>query len=227
MHNTKWTRREMEMDDYVSPDFGKVALLTIDAQCDFTLPGASMETPGTMDVLPRLRQLVRAFRERQKPIVHVVRLYLPDGSNVDLCRRKDVECGKRAVVPGSEGAELVAELKPTPDTKLDAEKLLDGQLQLIGPQEWVMYKSRFGAFFRTPLEQHLRDLGVMTLVVCGCNFPNCPRTTIYEASERDFRIVVVRNAISQIYSRGLKELRNIEVNLLSSAEVLTRVRAAV
>ena len=31
---------------------------------------------------------------------------------------------------------------------------------------------------------------------CGCNFPNCPRTSIYEASERDFRVVLARDAIS-------------------------------
>jgi hypothetical protein len=31
------------------------------------------------------------------------------------------------------------------------------------------------------------DLGVNTVVVCVCNFPNCPRTTIYEASEREMK----------------------------------------
>src|SRR3989442_358297 len=35
-------------------------------------------------------------------------------------------------------------------------------------------------------------LGISTLVCCGCNFPNCPRTSLYEASERDFRLVFCR-----------------------------------
>ena len=207
------------MDDYVSPDFRRVALLTIDVQCDFTLPGAPLEIPGTVEVLANIQPLVQLFRERSRPIVHVIRLYLADGSNADLCRRRSIESGKRAIVPGSEGAELVAELKPAPDTKLDSERLLAGALQSIGPEEWVIYKPRWGAFFHTLLEQHLRGLGINTIVVCGCNFPNCPRTTIYEASERDFRIVLARDAVSQVYDRGLEELRNIGVSLLTSNEI--------
>ncbi len=213
------------MNDYVSPDWAKAALLTIDIQSDFTLPGAPLEIPGTMEVLPRIQPLLQAFRNQQKPIIHVVRLYLPDGSNADLCRRKDIKQGKRMVVPGSDGAELMAELKPSPEVKLDAEKLLAGKLQLLGPQEWLMYKPRWGAFFQTPLESHLHNLAINTIVVCGCNFPNCPRTTIYEASERDFRIVLVTDAISQIYAQGLQELKNIGVSLLNSTECLAKTGA--
>ncbi|WP_459872860.1 hypothetical protein, partial [Endothiovibrio diazotrophicus] len=51
----------------------------------------------------------------------------------------------------------------------------------------MLYKPRWGAFYRTSLESHLRGLDVSTLVFSGCNFPNCPRTSIYQASERDFR----------------------------------------
>jgi len=218
-------KRETEMNDYVSPDWAKAALLTIDIQSDFTLPGAPLEIPGTMEVLPRIQPLLQAFRNQQKPIIHVVRLYLPDGSNADLCRRKDIKQGKRMVVPGSDGAELMAELKPSPEVKLDAEKLLAGKLQLLGPQEWLMYKPRWGAFFQTPLESHLHNLAINTIVVCGCNFPNCPRTTIYEASERDFRIVLVTDAISQIYAQGLQELKNIGVSLLNSTECLAKTGA--
>ena len=213
------------MNDYTSPDFKKAALLTIDTQRDFTLPGAPAEIPGTMAVLPKMQQLLQTFRKQQKPIIHVVRLYLPDGSNADLCRRQGIERGKRIVVPGSDGAELMEELKPVPAVKLDTEKLLTGALQLISPKEWIMYKPRWGAFFQTPLESHLRNLGINTIVVCGCNFPNCPRTTIYEASERDLRIVLVTDATSQIYPRGLQELKNIGVSLLKAKECLARIGA--
>lgn len=59
----------------------------------------------------------------------------------------------------------------------------------------------------------MRALSVETILVCGCNFPNCPRTTIYEASERDFRIVLVPDATSGVYARGLDELRGIGVDV--------------
>ena len=60
----------------------------------------------------------------------------------------------------------------------------------------------------------------------GCNFPNCPRTSIYEASERDFRVVVVEDAISGIYERGKEELRNIGVTIATAEEVQAPLRAA-
>jgi nicotinamidase-related amidase len=54
----------------------------------------------------------------------------------------------------------------------------------------AIFKPRWEASFQTPLEGHLERNGGYTLVFCGCNFPNCPRTSIGEASERDFRVVL-------------------------------------
>ena len=79
-----------------------------------------------------------------------------------------------------------------------------------------MYKPRWGAFYSTPLENHLRKLNINTVVICGCNFPNCPRTTVYEASERDFRVVLIKDATSNVYAQGLHELENIGVELMTS-----------
>jgi nicotinamidase-related amidase len=82
-----------------------------------------------------------------------------------------------------------------------------------------MYKPRWGAFFETSLGQHLASLGVNTLAFAGCNFPNCPRASIYEASERDFRIVLVEDAISGLYNLGRDEMKNIGVTLMSANQV--------
>ncbi len=204
------------MSKYTDPDWANAALLTIDVQRDFTLTGAPAEIPGTMEVVPKMRRLIEAFRQGNRPIVHVVRIYRPDGSNVDACRREGVERGKGVVLAGSEGAELVDEFKPSPRVRLDADLLLGGGLQEIGDKEWVMYKPRWGAFYQTPLQGHLYDrVGANTVVICGCNFPNCPRATIYEASERDFRVAVVTDATSGLYERGLRELENIGVEPVS------------
>ncbi len=192
-----------------------MALLTIDMQQDF-LDGQPCEIPGTSEILPRMQTIVAAFRRAHLPIVHMVRLYKSDGSNVDVCRRTLVEEGAVIVRPGTTGSELAAPLLPKRDVNLDADLLLSGAAQELGPREWAIYKSRWGAFFHTPLEQRLSALGVTTLAFAGCNFPNCPRASIYEASERDFRIILVEDAVSGLYDRGREEMKNIGVTQMSA-----------
>lgn len=191
-----------------------LALLTIDVQEDFARLIA-----GTRECVPAMQRVLTAFRERGLPIVHVVRLYLPDGSNADLCRRESISEGNGLVAPGSDGAELVAGLTPDPSLRLHAHLLLSGAFQELGKNEWAMYKPRWDAFHSTPLEEHLRKLGVTTVAVVGCNFPNCPRATIYGASMRDFQVAIFPEAISGIYEKGLTELANIGVSTMRCEDV--------
>jgi nicotinamidase-related amidase len=214
------------MDDYTAPQWERSALLTIDVQRDFTLHEAVLTIPGTAEAVHAMSTLAQAYREAGLPIVHIVRLYLTDGSNVDLCRRAMVESGARIAAPGSSGSQIMADLLPSADVILAPERLLRGEAQQIGPQEWIVYKGRFGAFYKTPLEELLLRLGVTTLTFVGCNFPNCPRTSIYEATERDLRVVAVTDAISGLYDRGMQELENIGVSLLTSGEAVKHVKKA-
>ncbi len=208
----------VEADRYTAPEFAAAALITIDTQRD-VLDGGPLEIAGTSAALPHMRVLVDAFRAAGRPIVPVVRLYQPVGSNVDLCRRRAVEDGTRVLMTDAPGSQLADELLSDPNLTLDGSLLLAGGLQQLGVGEVAMYKPRWGAFFGTPLESHLREQGVSTLVFSGCNFPNCPRTSIYEASERDFRVVLVRDAISGLYERGERELLNVGVQLMNAGEV--------
>ena len=198
-----------------------VALITLDVQNDFTLPGAPAEIPGTSQVIPNIVQLIEAFRAAHAPVIHIVRLYLPDGSNVDLCRREAVRSGNRMILPGTDGAELVEALKPSRSIRLQPDVLLQGKAQRIGDDEVILYKPRWGAFYGTPLEALLRERGIDALVFCGCNFPNCPRASIYEASERDFQIAVAADAVSGIYPQGIRELERIGVTVQETAEIVS------
>jgi len=204
------------VDAHTRPDLTHSALITIDTQNDFTLENAPACIPGTRDVIANMCRLLELYRNQGLPIIHVIRLYLPDGSNAELCRRHMIEQGQPLVAPGTEGAELVRALKPAASVKLDAKTLLAGAFQVIGDNEYIMYKPRWGAFYATGLEAFLHHRGVNTLVFSGCNFPNCPRTSIYEASERDFRIVLVTDALSQLNAQGERDMRTIGVQLLDT-----------
>ena len=206
------------MDKHTNPDFSSIALITIDTQRD-TLDGQPFEIPWTSAILPNMKRLTHVFRKVGMPIIHIVRLYKKDGSNVDLCRRSLVESGGAPLCPGSTGCELASELLTEPDIRLYTDLLLSGGIQHIGTKEAVIYKPRWGAFYKMSLEDYLHKLGVSSLAFTGCNFPNCPRASIYEASERDFRIAMIDDAVSGLYEQGGKEMRNIGVSLMKAAEI--------
>lgn len=212
------------MSKYTEPELNSVALITIDTQRD-TLDGQPFEIPGTSAALPNIRLLLDVFRNRSIPIVHIVRIYKHDGSNVDICRREEVENGHQWVLEGSEGSQLATEFFTPENVILDSSLLLSGGIQHISSNEVVIYKPRWGAFYQTSLEEHLKKLGISTLVFTGCNYPNCPRTSIYEASERDFRIILATDAISGLYEKGEQEMRNIGVELTTTGELVERLRS--
>jgi nicotinamidase-related amidase len=197
------------MDLYTQPEFHRAALITIDTQRD-TLEGQPLEIPGTSAILPNMRSLLAAFRGLRKPIVDLVRLYKRDGSNFDLSRRADVEAGRVILAPNTPGCQLAPGLLPDDQITLDCERLFAGDpLQAL-----------LGRILSDSSQDHLRKTGVTTTIFTGCNFPNCPRASIVEASERDFRVAVVRDAVSGLYERGEIEMERIGVAIFSTEELL-------
>lgn len=75
------------------------------------------------------------------PIVHMIRTYKKDGSNVDLCRREAVENGEKILLEGSSGCELASEMFNN-SVNLDSGLLLSGKVQEISNNEVVIYKPR-------------------------------------------------------------------------------------
>ncbi|MFF0373979.1 cysteine hydrolase family protein [Actinoplanes missouriensis] len=248
---------------YLAPHWHSSALIIIDMQADFAEGGATA-IPGTAAVTPRVAHLADAFRRAGRPIVHIVRLYPPGSSDVDLLRRAAVEGGAEMVAPGTPGSAILPGLAGPDPLPLDAGALLTGHPQPIdphrteaggpgrgetvprgpgpgetvprgtgageigprrtgtggsAPDEIVLFKPRWGAFYRTPLEPWLRDRDVDTTVIAGCNLPNCPRATLFEASERDFRTVLATDAVSQATPERLADLAGIGVTLLTTAEI--------
>ena len=173
--------------------------------------------------MPHIKRLCEAFRNNGSPITHILRLYLPDGSNAELCRREALSEGAQMFLAGSEGREITPELLPHNAAEPDDDLLLSNQAQEIGANEWYIYKSRWGAFYKSCLEDTLRAHGVTTIVLAGCNYPNCIRATIYEASERDFRVVAITDGISNFSENGWNELNSIGINLMSTQECISQL----
>jgi len=203
--------------DYTELHPGQAALLVIDMQTDFV--DGAMPVPGTAGVIPAVASAIDAFRRVGRPIVHVIRYYQPGGSDVDMVRRSLIESGAQIAAPGTPGSSIPVALTGGREIRLDAARLIGGRFQDVGPGEVVMYKPRWSAFHRTPLHDWLTAADVDSVVVAGCNLPNCPRATLFDASSRDYRTGLVVDAVSGATPERLGDLARIGVNLLTTDQL--------
>ena len=173
-----------------------IALLIIDMQRDFVLPGAPLCVAGALPSVPVVRRLLDRARDRGWPVFHVVREHAPDGGDAEPCRRHQFRAGGGVCVAGTTGAAVVDELTPLP-----------GERKLV--------KTRFSGFYRTSLEDELRALGVSTVLVAGTQYPNCVRGTAVDALYRDFRVIVVSDACSaqtpEVAEANIRDMRGMGI----------------
>ncbi len=180
-----------------------VALLIIDMQNDFASAQAVNPVAGAQAVITPLTHLLSLFREKQLPIVHIVRIHEPDGSDVEWFRA-DLFKNKPFAVRGTRGAAVIDELTPVPG-------------------EHLIEKVRMSAFIGTTLDLMLRTLGVNTVVVGGIQTPNCIRTTVFDAMAYNYETILVHDATGaqtkEIHEANVLDMKNIGVKILNTADV--------
>lgn len=185
----------------------KPALLIIDMQNDFVLPGAPAVVDGAYGSVPRVQDVLAHFRQAGLPVVHVVRAYAADGSDIEITRRDGFLAGPKYAVPGTEGVRIVEALTP-----------IDG--------EHVIVKRRFSAFFATGLEETLRSIDVDRLVICGTQYPNCIRSTAFDAISHDFPTTVITDATSatdaQVAQASIRDMQGIGIRCMPFEAWLAR-----
>lgn len=155
----------------------KTALVVIDMQKDFVLPGAPACVAGALATLPAIVKLLATARAEGWPVIHVRRAHRPDGSDAEAFRRQAFVEGRGICVAGSEGAQAVEGLEELPG-------------------ETVLHKLRFSAFLYTELDMLLARMDVDTLILCGTQYPNCLRATAVDALARDYRVILATDACS-------------------------------
>ena len=184
---------------------GKPALLVIDMQNDFCLPGAPFEVRDGLSVVPRILTLIKAFRAHRLPVIYVIREHRPDGSDVEITRRERFVKVGGAFIPGTHGYALVDGLVPAPG-------------------EPIVRKTRWSAFHKTELEALLRGQGVEVGVLTGVQTPNCIRSTAFDANALDFEVVVSTDACGAsdqaVHEANLRDLAGIGVQLASTRELI-------
>ncbi len=91
--------------------------------------------------------------------------------------------------------------------------------------ETVIFKTRYSPFFRTDLEQRLRDLGVDTLVICGLTTECCVACAARDAFERDFHVFLAADACAAygeaLHDHALTALALNCATVVEAADVLS------
>jgi nicotinamidase-related amidase len=158
---------------------GRTALVVIDPQNDF-LHADGWYAKSGVDIshmqasIAPTKRLVAAARARRVPVIwtrHGFRTPKDGGPFVE--HRPFLRDG--GLRQGTWGYEILADLAPQ-------------------PEDWIVDKMRLSAFFQTNLEIVLRGIGAETVLFAGVLTNQCVAATSKDASFRDFRPIVVREA---------------------------------
>jgi nicotinamidase-related amidase len=173
---------------------GKVALLIIDMQRDFLLPGGFGESLGNdvtrlQRVVPPLQRVLTAAREAALLVIHTREGHLPDLSDCPPAKLRrgspsqrigDPGPYGRILVRGEFGHDIVDELAPLPG-------------------EPVIDKPGKGAFYATGLGELLERNGITHLLVTGVTTEVCVHTTVREANDRGYDCLVLADCVGSYF----------------------------
>jgi nicotinamidase-related amidase len=173
---------------------GATALLVVDMLNPYEHPEAERLARGVEGALPGIRTLLRRAGEAEAPIVYV-------NDNYGDWNSSSEELGKRAMAGAH--PELVEPILPA-----------SGQSFVV--------KARHSAFYETPLEYLLDQMGVERLVLSGQVAEQCILYSALDAYVRHFDVVIATDAVAAIYDElGKAALEMIERNM--SAELTMAV----
>ncbi|MHC1782344.1 MAG: cysteine hydrolase family protein [Anaerolineaceae bacterium] len=143
----------------------KAALLVVDMQMFFLEPSSPTFTCGGLAILENLKRIIRVFREAGRPVIFTKHVHHPDGIDAGIM----AWWWEGMCLEGSSESEIHAEISPLPNEK-------------------VILKHRYSAFFNTDLDTILRGLKVEDIVMTGIMTNMCCESTTRDAYYRDYRV---------------------------------------
>jgi nicotinamidase-related amidase len=186
----------------------KSALLVIDMQDEFVKPGwTPFWVPESTRQVPKIRTLINVCRRKGIPVIFT--------AFAGTYNYKD-RPASGMLMPNRYNH--VAQ---------DPAWFRDGHIWAeLGPleDEIIMHKPSYGAFFDTPLETILRNLGKDTVIICGTLTNFCCGMTARQAYERGFKVVFGSDITStddpELQEPELKVLRKGFAKTLSLTEII-------
>ena len=157
----------------------------------------------------RIRRILAAAREAGIPPIFIQEVHKP--TLIDFGRELDGAEGIHCL-EGDPATELAVGLEPLPD-------------------EYLIRKRRYSAFFGTELDLVLRSYGAETLVLVGALTDVCVHYTFADAHQRDYRCLVVADCVGgssqPAHDAALDSMRYLQRgSVVRSEQVLAAFAAA-
>ncbi|MFX1514729.1 MAG: cysteine hydrolase family protein [Promethearchaeota archaeon] len=187
----------------------KTALIVVDMQEEFVKPHwTPFWIPEATRQVNTIKTLINTCREKGIPIIYTAVAYThfrkDRPSTGDLMPNRYSELGIEDPVIFRDG-HIWEELTPL-------------------TEEIVIYKPSYGAFYDTPLETILRNLGKDTIIICGTLTNYCCGMTARQGYERGFKVILGSDVTStndpEMHEAELKVLRAGFARVLTSAEII-------
>jgi nicotinamidase-related amidase len=169
------------------PNLKSACLLVVDMQNFFLDSKSPGFTPGGLAILPNVGELIKSFRRRNLPVIYTAHAH----------KSKELDGGimgwwwEGMILENSAEAEIHPDLAPLPEEK-------------------VIHKHRYSAFYNTDLETVLRCLKVTDLVITGVMTNLCCESTTRDAYFRDYRVFFLMDATGAVNEElHLATLKNV------------------
>ncbi|HAJ33789.1 MAG TPA: nicotinamidase [Candidatus Atribacteria bacterium] len=170
----------------------KKALLIIDMLKDFISKDGKLYIGdgGGKIILPIQKELKR-FRKEKDPVFYICDHHRPDDKEFNLF---PPHC-----LSGTEGADIIEELKPLKD-------------------DFIIYKRRYSGFFQTDLDISLREEGISELELVGVCTNICVLYTAASARMLNYKVTVLKDAAASFDQgahdfalRQMKDILGVEI----------------
>lgn len=186
-----------------------MALVVVDVQKgdEAGTPGIQT-TSGRAERTARIVELVGTARRHGVPVVFIQEVHKP--SLVDIGRELDGAEGPHAI-EGEPATELADGLDPRPD-------------------EFLIRKRRYSAFFATELDLVLRSYGTRTVLLVGGLTDVCIHYTAVDAHQHDYFVRVATDAVGgsseRAHDAALEAIRYLQRDALVTAADMAEAMAA-
>ncbi len=134
------------------------------------------------EALPHIRKLIDKAHAKGIPVIYTTGTVREDGWDKGSWAWKSSRTDEDAKNAGQE----------TRETNRDGNDIMDE----IAPsaQDIVIRKLKPSAFYGTPLQAYLNDLGADSLVVTGTTTSGCVRASVLDAFSNNLRVVIAEEA---------------------------------